>query len=434
MLCKNASLRARASLLIRTLQKLLLIGAALFVAGCSVSNSLSWFMTVPTVSPATLRKLLASSDGPVIFDLRKEDDFARGHIAFAESVSNNNVGGRARPIAKSREIVLVCYHGNLAALLGPVVRGAGHEKVVVLEGGMERWLAEGGAITQERTKVSEKPPSSRLYPTKFAAVLTYGAGVVIKPMYMLMALGLIGWLRRTEARDLKRLRMGLIVFLSGEAACLAGFYLDAKSVLFHGLDVLHGLGMALGIAYGLWGVYEIAERRLLSMNELHHGCALSRFCGTCTRRPDTLCRPQQQLRHGIWLLVPIVAFPWSQVLVVREGSTLLFGTLVDYGWPIINQFIELRVYPCIAMIALLAAWYLMRGPRSHLDAAHRCLFLGLGLLCFSMLRVLLKSTFAEEPYWSDIWEEVTELQGIASVLFVMWIFRKRFGLEANRQA
>jgi hypothetical protein len=270
---------------------------------------------------------------------------------------------------------------------------------------------------------------NKLRPSFVAGVLAYAAGVVVKPTYMLMSLGLILWLKRSQMRDLGLLRTGLIAFLAGESACLLSFYLSGSGVPVQGFEVLHGFGMAVGLGYGLWGAYSIAEARFLSMNELQRGCALSRFCGTCTRQSELLCKPQQQLRHAIVLMVVLAFLPWSQELLVRDDSAVLFGSSVDYEWPIVNQLIELRLYPALALVGLVTAWVLLRKRRSALEQGHRFLFLGLGLLGFSLLRVLLNGTFARRPYWSDIWEETTELLGIAGVALLLWVFRQRLELE-----
>jgi rhodanese-related sulfurtransferase len=386
---------------------------------------------VPTVLPSVLQIELRQVNAPFVLDLRNENEFTGGHIDSAARVNVSELANRVRELPKDQPIVLVCEHGNLAALSVPLVRGTGHKNLKVLAGGMEAWLRDGRAVTRERKTPPVASSFPQLKPTKFEAILAYGAGVVIKPVYMLMSLGIILWLRRSEYRELKLLRAGLMAFLAGEAACLVGFYFDPKSVIFHGLDALHGFGMAVGMAYGFWGVYEIIERRILSMNDFERGCAMSRFCATCTRQKDTLCLPQQHLRHGIWLLLPLVVFPWTSPLVVHNGTTLLFGTQVDYCWPVINQILEIRIYPFVALIAFVIAWFLLHGPRRYLELSHRFLFLGVGLFTFSMLRFVLKSTFAEAPYWGDIWEEVTELQGVAILWFVLWVFRKRFGLSTQ---
>lgn len=404
----------------------LLLLLSLLLSGCS---PVAWLVSVPTMSSGELRLRLARGDKLAIFDLREGADYAMGHLPAAESVAFDFVGAATQLIAKDRDLVLACYHGELAALAGPSARGAGHDRVFVLEGGMEQWSAQGGELSRGLTGSLGNLSKSQLHPSLAASVLAYGAGVVIKPVYMLMSLGLILWLRRSRSRDLRLLRMGLIAFLAGESACLLGFYLSDNGVPLQGIEVLHGLGMAIGLAYGLWGAYNFIESRFLSMNDLQRGCALARVCGTCSRQQELLCKPQQQFRYAILLIAPLTLLPWSQELLVRDESAVLFGAVVQYEWPVVNQLIELRLYPALALMALLAAFALLGKRRSGLEGGHRFLFWGLGLLSFSLMKLLLKGTFSGQPYWSDVWEEVTELIAIAGVALFLWVFRQRLELE-----
>jgi rhodanese-related sulfurtransferase len=388
-------------------------------------------MSARTISAAELARQLATGDGTVVFDLREASAFAAGHVPTSRRVDYADVGAASRAIALQRDVVLVCEHGNLAALAVPSLRGAGHERVLVLEHGISGWKKAGQAFAQGN---ASDPPlvTARLVPAFGEKILAYCAGVLIKPSYMLLSLALVRWLRHSQWRELRRLRFGLSVFLLGETACLFNFYLSEDKSPFQWLEALHGIGMAVGSTYVFWGLYGIFDVRLTAMNDPQRGCAFSRFCGTCTRQQEALCVPQRRLRHLLLLMVPLAALPWSVSLVVRDASMDLFGTAVEYRWPILNQFMELRLFPLLAACALLAAWLLLHQPRKLLDHGHRMLCLGLGLLTFASMRGLLDASFTRKPYFADFWEEATELFGVAVIATGMWVFRHSLDLTSKR--
>lgn len=397
--------------------------AALLVTVLSSCNPVAWLMSAPTITPSELTRRLSLAGSPAVLDLREKAEFERRHVPGSVRVDYAELGAAARKLGTTHELVLVCEHGNLAALAVPSVRGAGHDGVFVLEGGLERWLAEqhpfeSGAGTSLAPLAQARPT-----PTLPSAIAAYAAGVVIKPTYMLLSLGLILWLRKTNAREMRLLRLGLSMFLFGETACLFNFYLSDDRLPFQWLEALHGLGMAVGSGSIFYGIYAILETRVLGMNELQRSCALGRLCGGCTRQKEVLCRVQRQLRHLILFLAPVCALPWTIQLRVRDSAVNLFGTMVEYRWPVLNQFMELRLCPALALVAFLLSWFWLRRDRRGLTAGHWALFFGLGLLSFACMRGLLDAAFTNQPYWADIWEEATELSGIGVIAVFLWVFR-----------
>jgi rhodanese-related sulfurtransferase len=387
-------------------------------------------MSASTISPAELARRLAANGGLVVFDLREPSAFEAAHVPTSQRVDYADVGAASRAIPLQRDVVLVCDHGNLAALAVPSLRGAGHERTLVLEQGISGWKHAGQPVARGR---ESDPPlvASHLVPSSGEKVLAFCAGVLIKPSYMLLAFALIRWLRHSKWRELRLLRFGLSAFLSGETACLFNFYLSQDRLPFQWLEALHGLGMAVGSAYIFWGLYALFEGRLTAMNDLQRGCAFSKFCGTCTRQQDALCVPQRRLRHLLLLTVPLVALPWSITLVVRDASIDLLGTDVEYRWPVLNQVMELRLFPLLAACALLAAWLLLYRPRALIEQGHRMLFLGLGLLSFASMRGLLDASFTRKPYFADFWEEATELLGVVAIAGGLWVFRRNLDLGSR---
>jgi rhodanese-related sulfurtransferase len=108
-----------------------------------------------TVSAVELRSRLAEGDDIRLVDVRSAAEFETGHIPASYHV----------PLEALREhrdefrhvdahVVLVCQSGNRAAQAAERLAGAGLARVHVLDGGIARWLATGGAVNSGRRRWS----------------------------------------------------------------------------------------------------------------------------------------------------------------------------------------------------------------------------------------------------------------------------------------
>jgi thiosulfate/3-mercaptopyruvate sulfurtransferase len=124
------------------------------------------------LSPAQLSEMLARDDVRVI-DVRPKIDYDMGHIAKAQSIPADAVndptaqvpGARlledklaelfgSRGIDKSTHVVLYDDKGGFhAARLFWMLDYFGHSKVSVLNGGIQKWTADGHKLTQDKVKV-----------------------------------------------------------------------------------------------------------------------------------------------------------------------------------------------------------------------------------------------------------------------------------------
>ena len=406
-----------------------LLALVALVLGC---EPIAWLVSAPTLEPEGLSNRSEALGSTALLDLRGSTEYAAGHIVGSKHVTLRDIGATTRAIPREHEVILICDHGHLAALAVPYVRGAGHERVVVLAGGIANWQARGLPLVQGHGVEAARLGSSLYTPDSlFTKVFIYGAGVLIKPTYMLLSLVLILWLRQSRARDLMLMRRGLAVFLGGETACLFGYYLSPGDEVFQVLEWLHGLGMAVGIGLGLWGLFLLIDGRILGMLDPRQACSLTKFCGKCRKHGSGGCQPKRLMRAAVLLALPLVALPWSKLLLVDDRAALVFGSIVDYRLPIVNQLIELRLYPLVALVLLITAWLTWNRSTNFSRRGEWALFLGLGFLGFSLLRVLLTGAFEASPHWGAIWEEVTELLGVAGAGILLWMLRTPLGLEAR---
>jgi thiosulfate/3-mercaptopyruvate sulfurtransferase len=152
------------------------IGAAL-PAGARATDYANPHMLV---SAATLKDMLGRDDVRII-DVRPKQDYDAGHIPNAQSIPDDAVndptaqvpGARllddklaeligSRGIDKSTHVVLYDDKGGFhAARLFWMLDYFGHNKTSILNGGVQKWTAEGHGLTRDPAKV--KP--ARFTPT-----------------------------------------------------------------------------------------------------------------------------------------------------------------------------------------------------------------------------------------------------------------------------
>lgn len=81
-------------------------------------------------------------DGRLI-DVREYPEFAAGHIAGSELVPLRTVGASCEQWDRGGELTIVCRSGRRAEQARQELAARGFSRVRVLEGGIERWSAEG---------------------------------------------------------------------------------------------------------------------------------------------------------------------------------------------------------------------------------------------------------------------------------------------------
>jgi rhodanese-related sulfurtransferase len=92
------------------------------------------------ISPDTLSSMLAE-EKTVIIDLRNDKKFADGHIRGAINAEFHEATF-LRDIKDSR-VVLYCGEGIKSDKAADVLRKEGFRKILILQGGYNRWLGEG---------------------------------------------------------------------------------------------------------------------------------------------------------------------------------------------------------------------------------------------------------------------------------------------------
>jgi rhodanese-related sulfurtransferase len=88
--------------------------------------------------------------GALIVDVREYVEFAAGHIDGARLAPLGDVAQMAEEWQRERAVVLVCKAGSRAEKARERLAAKGFTELTVLEGGMDRWRAEGRPVVTER--------------------------------------------------------------------------------------------------------------------------------------------------------------------------------------------------------------------------------------------------------------------------------------------
>lgn len=94
--------------------------------------------------------LLVNRENAVIVDVREEAEFAAGHLPAARNIPLKEIEARSSELKKfiKRPLILVCQSGNRSRNALEVLRKAGFERVVNLDGGFAAWSQAGQPVSR----------------------------------------------------------------------------------------------------------------------------------------------------------------------------------------------------------------------------------------------------------------------------------------------
>jgi len=90
-------------------------------------------------------EILLSYSDPLVLDARDARSFATSHIGGAQPVSSGNLGALIGVTAKTRPILIYCYHGNASREYAQTFSDFGFSEVYSLDGGYEAWRTRSSA-------------------------------------------------------------------------------------------------------------------------------------------------------------------------------------------------------------------------------------------------------------------------------------------------
>jgi hypothetical protein len=216
--------------------------------------------------------------------------------------------------------------------------------------------------------------------------------------------------------------VGVIIFWLGEASCAENYlFFKGRCELW---EYLHNYGMSVGFAFVAYALLEGLDRRVIKYSPEKERCAALNLCRACIKYADVPCG----LRRLFHLLIPASILLAIMPLCVRPEvisfNVTVLGTLANYSHLIPAQLYETWYCSWLAIVLLTVSWLVLGFKREDPVAVSKVLFAGaMGPLSFGLFRLFLYSVYRDELLWAAFWEEVTELVFVASVAFVLWVFR-----------
>jgi hypothetical protein len=272
----------------------------------------------------------------------------------------------------------------------------------------------------------------------------------VKPLYMLLALALAVWLWRRRERELVLIRWSMLAFFAGELSCALNVMLNTQG---DALELGHQAGMIVFGMFLPWGLWELFDRRSLGFSDRdgdpervpkpsrdatqpakpagsarERACSFQRLCQRCWKREAVPCGLHRLMLFVLPCLAFLALLPLTSPLRTMNVRYEVFGTVVPYVITPVDALMTTRIYPLMAAWLFVVAFVVLLAGRPGIERAKAPFFLGMGFLTFALLRFSLLATFWSRPFWSDSWEELTELFTIGVVVWLLWSFRHQLSL------
>jgi rhodanese-related sulfurtransferase len=94
----------------------------------------------PGLTPQDLQAKLGTAQAPLIVDLRKQAEFAIGHIPGAVNIPLDELTERLDALRQDNGVLIYCINGARTRQAEPVLYGNDINNVLHLEGAFQAWL------------------------------------------------------------------------------------------------------------------------------------------------------------------------------------------------------------------------------------------------------------------------------------------------------
>jgi rhodanese-related sulfurtransferase len=109
------------------------------------------------LSPAAAAELIEA--GATLIDVRRDYEFAAGHLEGATNIEMNELTAHAEEIPRDRPVLFYCRAGGRSSMAADAFREAGYE-AHNLAGGIEAWNGEGRPLEPADGEVAVPLPPS----------------------------------------------------------------------------------------------------------------------------------------------------------------------------------------------------------------------------------------------------------------------------------
>jgi len=413
------------------------IAGTVAVAGGVIPMVVYWllFGQVATLTPQEARQLLQNQAAwAVLVDVRGTQTFAAGHVDGSVNWPIDEVLGTAGPGElpddyRDRQLLLICEVGLDSTRAAWHLGRVGVTEAVNVRGGIQEWIHTAAGRKGEKFDRWRVGPDRVVeFPFRpaapFAQIVAVVSFFLVKPVYTLLALGVIVVLWPSRDADLAALRWAMIFFFLGENACAVN-YLGFKETSLV-LEYLHSYGMLLCFGFTAYSVLEAVDRRILKLSDPAKRCAAFGLCGNCIKYADVPCG----LKWMFYLLIPVMIV-LALMLVTADWqdttyNTVIFQQFYNYGHLRIYQIFEDWYCAAAAIVLFAASLSILTLKKNDPIGPAKVLFAaGLGPFGFGMLRMILAGAYGENRVWYLFWEETTEFLFILAAIATLMIFRRR---------
>jgi rhodanese-related sulfurtransferase len=92
------------------------------------------------ITVAQLQTLLASTDKPLLLDVREQWEYDTAHIPGSTLIPMNDVPARAfKELDEEAPILVLCHHGARSLSVAAWLRNQGFDKAQSVSGGIDAW-------------------------------------------------------------------------------------------------------------------------------------------------------------------------------------------------------------------------------------------------------------------------------------------------------
>ena len=91
------------------------------------------------ITASGLKSRLDAGEHPVLLDVRELWEFELARIEGSKLIPMSQLEERFTELDPASETVVICHHGNRSSYVTRALQGAGFEKVLNLEGGLDAY-------------------------------------------------------------------------------------------------------------------------------------------------------------------------------------------------------------------------------------------------------------------------------------------------------
>ena len=97
--------------------------------------------TTPRATAPAVAELLATTNPPLILDVRTPGEYQKGHLEGNLHIPLNQLAGRLDELPHDRQIVVHCQGGYRSAIAASLLQKHGIDNLLDLVGGYNAWVA-----------------------------------------------------------------------------------------------------------------------------------------------------------------------------------------------------------------------------------------------------------------------------------------------------